>query len=126
MKPPSVAGCYCLCKDTNSQASHNVIAGRPFRVLVVIAYAKILILKQVTTRRQDLLAPNGCYCLCKDTNSQASHNVVPCLDHLGVVVIAYAKILILKQVTTCALSTYFFRSCYCLCKDTNSQASHNP
>ena len=41
--------CYCLCKDTNSQASHNVFPLHGFGVVVVIAYAKILILKQVTT-----------------------------------------------------------------------------
>ena len=41
--------CYCLCKDTNSQASHNEEVIDPPSQMVVIAYAKILILKQVTT-----------------------------------------------------------------------------
>ena len=43
-------GCYCLCKDTNSQASHNGCRRINGGFRVVIAYAKILILKQVTTR----------------------------------------------------------------------------
>ena len=41
-----------------------------------------------------------CYCRCKDTNFKANHNC----DYLGLptpgVVIADAKILILKQITT--------------------------
>ena len=41
--------CICLCKDTNFKANHNqqeVINGN---YGVVYAYAKILILKQITT-----------------------------------------------------------------------------
>ena len=44
--------CYCLCKDTNSQASHNGSEASPSGTRVVIAYAKILILKQVTTKNE--------------------------------------------------------------------------
>ena len=67
---------------------------------VVIAYAKILILKQVTTVSSRLPSAGCCYCLCKDTNSQASHNETYYVMRNAIVVIAYAKILILKQVTT--------------------------
>ena len=99
-------GCYCLCKDTNSQASHN----RPRRTegtpIVVIAYAKILILKQVTTRVPANNSQERCYCLCKDTNSQASHNKSAFEQVSSGVVIAYAKILILKQVTTDSRNTW--------------------
>ena len=69
-------------------------------LLVVIAYAKILILKQVTTVLPSLPDEVSCYCLCKDTNSQASHNGERRKRRKVPVVIAYAKILILKQVTT--------------------------
>ena len=72
----------------------------PTAATVVIAYAKILILKQVTTRMPTLSRSQCCYCLCKDTNSQASHNNAVRMAATGDVVIAYAKILILKQVTT--------------------------
>ena len=41
--------CYCRCKDTNFKANHNLsMIGRK-HMTVVIADAKILILKQITT-----------------------------------------------------------------------------
>ena len=41
--------CICLCKDTNFKANHNQFI-RDIKFLhVVYAYAKILILKQITT-----------------------------------------------------------------------------
>ena len=74
-------------------------------ILVVIAYAKILILKQVTTPFLTIPVRSLWYCLRKDTNSQASHNSThEGLDNVKVV-IAYAKILILKQVTTLHMIT---------------------
>ena len=39
----------CLCKDTNFKANHNAAAVGRTRNVVVCAYAKILILKQITT-----------------------------------------------------------------------------
>ena len=117
--------CYCLCKDTNSQASHNHNSVVEDGAGVVIAYAKILILKQVTTQHNPRRGGLRCYCLCKDTNSQASHNPWRRGRHASWVVIAYAKILILKQVTTAKYKDEINLGCYCLCKDTNSQASHN-
>ena len=41
--------CICLCKDTNFKANHNGIIGSLIGGAVVYAYAKILILKQITT-----------------------------------------------------------------------------
>ena len=41
--------CICLCKDTNFKANHNTCAIFPTNAKVVYAYAKILILKQITT-----------------------------------------------------------------------------
>ena len=41
--------CICLCKDTNFKANHNNLANDCGLSLVVYAYAKILILKQITT-----------------------------------------------------------------------------
>ena len=76
------------------------MAARPLSDDVVIAYAKILILKQVTTSSTRAYSSWCCYCLCKDTNSQASHNRERVHLRQHRVVIAYAKILILKQVTT--------------------------
>ena len=42
-------GCMCLCKDTNFKANHNPILMITCQQTVVCAYAKILILKQITT-----------------------------------------------------------------------------
>ena len=43
-------------------------------IQVVYAYAKILILKQITTIRLNIHNNEGCICLCKDTNFKANHN----------------------------------------------------
>ena len=42
-------GCICLCKDTNFKANHNRPTEQKPMEIVVYAYAKILILKQITT-----------------------------------------------------------------------------
>ena len=39
----------CLCKDTNFKANHNMEVVEICLTNVVCAYAKILILKQITT-----------------------------------------------------------------------------
>ena len=44
--------CICLCKDTNFKANHNSYVKRYFSEWVVYAYAKILILKQITTQKE--------------------------------------------------------------------------
>ena len=41
--------CICLCKDTNFKANHNLEISKYAEYKVVYAYAKILILKQITT-----------------------------------------------------------------------------
>ena len=41
--------CICLCKDTNFKANHNEEELKEQVISVVYAYAKILILKQITT-----------------------------------------------------------------------------
>ena len=63
--------CICLCKDTN------------FKGIPVIERCI-----------------NGCICLCKDTNFKANHNDYSNQIAAHYVVYAYAKILILKQITT--------------------------
>ena len=92
--------CICLCKDTNFKANHNLYWHLSHCFVVVYAYAKILILKQITTS-----LPRN----------------FPCF----LVVYAYAKILILKQITTVCMKNKSFMCCICLCKDTNFKANHN-
>ena len=45
--------CICLCKDTNFKANHNAYNAVLAHCRVVYAYAKILILKQITTKLWD-------------------------------------------------------------------------
>ena len=93
--------CICLCKDTNFKANHN------------------LSFFHLYTR-------NCCICLCKDTNFKANHNQEEVINGNYGVVYAYAKILILKQITTGRSYLNVTDSCICLCKDTNFKANHNP
>ena len=44
-----MVSCICLCKDTNFKANHNLSGIMNLTQSVVYAYAKILILKQITT-----------------------------------------------------------------------------
>ena len=67
--------CMCLCKDTNFKANHNEPSTSLVSAEVVCAYAKILILKQITTPSFLNQLKGGCMCLCKDTNFKANHNV---------------------------------------------------
>ena len=72
-----------------------------------------------------MFCSNSCMCLCKDTNFKANHNdVLPISQYKGVVC-AYAKILILKQITTGWQRCCNLYCCMCLCKDTNFKANHN-
>ena len=68
--------CMCLCKDTNFKANHNDVLPISQYKGVVCAYAKILILKQITTIRYSKVLDTRCMCLCKDTNFKANHNKV--------------------------------------------------
>ena len=67
--------CICLCKDTNFKANHNKNIEELAKGMVVYAYAKILILKQITTLCRFLFFLARCICLCKDTNFKANHNI---------------------------------------------------
>ena len=96
----STRGCICLCKDTNFKANHNTNFTKMSAWIVVYAYAKILILKQITTYIRYRRVKLSCICLCKDTNFKANHNTRTHLVEVLAVVYAYAKILILKQITT--------------------------
>ena len=92
--------CICLCKDTNFKANHNTHNPVKYTGKVVYAYAKILILKQITTMQKQGQLIVCCICLCKDTNFKANHNIARWVYKHEFVVYAYAKILILKQITT--------------------------
>ena len=169
--------CACYCKDTHFEAIHNRWAKTMRTMLIVLATAKIHILKQFTTKTAQFLAQQllclllqrytfwsnsqlcffdkekrfYCACYCKDTHFEAIHNYTQTrlLDVL--IVLATAKIHILKQFTThikhvsltdllcLLLQRYTFWSnsqlalcvifininCACYCKDTHFEAIHN-
>ena len=117
--------CYCRCKDTNFKANHNGCEEFFYCTGVVIADAKILILKQITTSSPIRRNGRRCYCRCKDTNFKANHNSGVVVVFPLPVVIADAKILILKQITTVDNILRIHHCCYCRCKDTNFKANHN-
>jgi len=66
----------------------------------VLATAKIHILKQFTTSKRRIDKIRYCACYCKDTHFEAIHNEDQRGDAEGVIVLATAKIHILKQFTT--------------------------
>ena len=53
--------CICLCKDTNFKANHNLRFSLLLTASVVYAYAKILILKQITTENAKAMADAQLY-----------------------------------------------------------------
>ena len=53
--------CICLCKDTNFKANHNFKFKNDTLANVVYAYAKILILKQITTDKGIVYTAKGLY-----------------------------------------------------------------
>ena len=92
--------CLLLCKDKNFKANHNVIFYVLFLGRDVCYYAKIRILKQITTITLDKRPPERCLLLCKDKNFKANHNHKGAQRSEQIDVCYYAKIRILKQITT--------------------------
>ena len=126
--------CACYCKDTHFEAIHNVLPDMPSGVPIVLATAKIHILKQFTTldavqRQQKPLCLllqrytfwsnsqhhpvwhkilKHCACYCKDTHFEAIHNILMSKNMVLSIVLATAKIHILKQFTTEIVSVRLF------------------
>ena len=172
-----IRNCACYCKDTHFEAIHNLLNRRLLLDRIVLATAKIHILKQFTTcgnidinlltlclllqrytfwSNSQLLTllsmfVRNCACYCKDTHFEAIHNFDRHDCCLSWIVLATAKIHILKQFTTfqpilcdylslCLLLqrytfwsnsqplsvwTNFLLYCACYCKDTHFEAIHN-
>ena len=143
--------CACYCKDTHFEAIHNALPRIGTIKVIVLATAKIHILKQFTTIARILSSVKNCACYCKDTHFEAIHNKLFTLSTACFIVLATAKIHILKQFTTklvaaflitllcLLLQRYTFWSnsqliaenrwkcinCACYCKDTHFEAIHN-
>ena len=91
----------------------------------VCHYAKIRILKQITTLSKNTQIHLRCLSLCKDKNFKANHNIKWLISFAGIDVCHYAKIRILKQITTNLWYYYLEKRCLSLCKDKNFKANHN-
>ena len=117
--------CACYCKDTHFEAIHNFDFCVDFRLCIVLATAKIHILKQFTTLLICLSRSTYCACYCKDTHFEAIHNSVKKQMRPASIVLATAKIHILKQFTTDRLQYHRKKNCACYCKDTHFEAIHN-
>ena len=93
--------------------------------MIVLATAKIHILKQFTTRDSMLSRLFYCACYCKDTHFEAIHNGNRIGSIVPLIVLATAKIHILKQFTTGFSLDPLNNNCACYCKDTHFEAIHN-
>ena len=121
----SARNCACYCKDTHFEAIHNYWSWTVFRFWIVLATAKIHILKQFTTRIHEYIKTHYCACYCKDTHFEAIHNWIIFCWYCSAIVLATAKIHILKQFTTHSFKAHSFYYCACYCKDTHFEAIHN-
>ena len=92
--------CLLLCKDKNFKANHNYGIIDYFPWLDVCYYAKIRILKQITTYYAEITDGTRCLLLCKDKNFKENHNGALTIPENMDDVCYYAKIRILKQITT--------------------------
>ena len=143
--------CACYCKDTHFEAIHNV------RVVHQLGDILCLLLQRYTFWSNSQLLGEAkflwsyCACYCKDTHFEAIHNGNRIGSIVPLIVLATAKIHILKQFTTkdgvlksyiilCLLLQrytfwsnsqrqsywfYFASYCACYCKDTHFEAIHN-
>ena len=96
--------CSQWFKDTNLKANHNLVMVFLINFLIVPNGSKILIWKQITTYWSRKELRFNCSQWFKDTNLKANHNFL-LLTYLPPVIVPNgSKILIWKQITTCALN----------------------
>ena len=92
--------CACYCKDTHFEAIHNEMQSCPRLLLIVLATAKIHILKQFTTSSNGGRYPYSlCLLLQRYTFWSNSQQLISRFM-TSPIVLATAKIHILKQFTT--------------------------
>ena len=104
-----------LCKGKNFKANHNSVKKvSPSRMMFVIMQRRIL--KQITTVKKAEAARYGCLLLCKGKNFKANHNPSRCHNCHPSDVCYYAKVRILKQITTMRYLRHLFVRCLLLCK----------
>ena len=87
--------------------------------------SKILIWKQITTKRDYMYDSACCIQWFKDTNLKANHNCQTSSLTRKPAVFNGSKILIWKQITTKSHIPLIFNRCIQWFKDTNLKANHN-
>ena len=96
--------CFRYHKGTDFQANHNTLSCISNLHRVVLDTTKVLIFKQITTRRHYWSKDNCCFRYHKGTDFQANHNKC-CIYFFSVaVVLDTTKVLIFKQITTVCYS----------------------
>ena len=120
------ANCACYCKDTHFEAIHNTVFGIDPKDEIVLATAKIHILKQFTTYTASLTVGTVLCLLLQRYTFWSNSQRDDVWATLLVIVLATAKIHILKQFTTPVSINGFGNNCACYCKDTHFEAIHNP
>ena len=123
INPPKC--CFQWFKDTNLKANHNVRRNCLLLRLVVSNGSKILIWKQITTKRDGWNQYISCFQWFKDTNLKANHNYYWLFLFYLLVVSNGSKILIWKQITTLEHNDGYRIRCFQWFKDTNLKANHN-
>ena len=117
--------CFQWVKGTNLKANHNLIASTPLSEKVVSNESKVLIWKQITTSLPAGECLYRCFQWVKGTNLKANHNQRNGDSFQGCVVSNESKVLIWKQITTCANTHYAPTCCFQWVKGTNLKANHN-
>ena len=117
--------CACYCKDTHFEAIHNAPLRLRTERVIVLATAKIHILKQFTTERCSVVAFVLLCLLLQRYTFWSNSQPTACSYSSFAIVLATAKIHILKQFTTIATNASPNTDCACYCKDTHFEAIHN-
>ena len=119
------ARCFQWFKDTNLKANHNFALIQEMALPAVSNGSKILIWKQITTKREKCFLQKCCFQWFKDTNLKANHNSTFSTFSDCLAVSNGSKILIWKQITTLATRLEIAARCFQWFKDTNLKANHN-
>ena len=122
---PALWNCSQWFKDTNLKANHNIIIYTFNNQQIVPNGSKILIWKQITTKRLRTKLDRHCSQWFKDTNLKANHNCVRQGLKRKSIVPNGSKILIWKQITTICEVVFCCDNCSQWFKDTNLKANHN-
>ena len=105
-------GCFRYHKGTDFQANHNDYGQLVQIQAVVLDTTKVLIFKQITTKRGTISISPRCFRYHKGTDFQANHNRRGTISISPLVVLDTTKVLIFKQITTYRKDMYLLRTLF--------------